>query len=128
MMDIYSVTPQMERHMTSIEFFGSRHSVMHSVEEDEAANKFIESGKGDFNDDFIYDELDEEDDMDLLPEKRSKDEDDEETLLKAAQNDMLKKLGVVTTPKKTIKKETTKIKNIKKVKVETYGSLYGFEF
>jgi hypothetical protein len=122
MMEIYGVTPQMERHMTNVDFFGPKHTPMHSLREEEAANEFIEKGV-DFDDTFVYDELEEDTDA---AESKMSDQEIEEELVRVAAEDIVKKLVSPREPAKikNIKKE---IKKTKKV-VVNYGKLHTFEF
>jgi hypothetical protein len=111
-MNIYSVTPQMERHMSSIELFGSDSSMMHSLEEEETANKFLDGKIKDFDDTFVYGELNEaevEEPVEELPPE------EEETLIKMALEDIVSKLS----PEPTIKViKVNRKKLVKKVKIE----------
>jgi hypothetical protein len=121
-MDIYSVTPQMERHMGYVESFGSSKPIMHSYEEDEMANKYLEGAVEDIDDSFVYGELEDNDD-----EPKSEGNVDED-LLQMALDDIAKKLSTKPEARK-IPKEPSKVvvskkavivikKEIKKVEVK----------
>lgn len=82
-MEIYSVTPQMERHMNNTELFGVGKPLTHSIEEEDAANQYLDGEDTEFDDTFVYEELDK------APEPEI---DDTEELLQAALDDICKKL------------------------------------
>jgi predicted Ser/Thr protein kinase len=121
-MDIYSVTPQMERHMGYVESFGSNKPVMHSYEEDEMANKYLEGAVEDIDDSFVYGELEDNDE-----ESKSEGNVDED-LLQMALDDIAKKLSskpesrkAQREPLKTVaRKEAAAVikKEIKKVEIK----------
>jgi hypothetical protein len=100
-MDIYSVTPQMERHMGYVESFGSNKPVMHSIEEDEMANKYLDGDVEDMDDSFVYGELDEDNDAEPRAEGNV-----DEDLLQIALDDIVKK--IVDTPEKKVKVRSEK--------------------